>query len=870
MSKMTKTEKAPKLSALEKAFPPGFAPQPTVYPGGFERMVQCWTALRALNTGGWGARRLVSVEGWNFKEHLGDTIACSPFTGTVIAMLFDPKGDPNGTHFKPLFDGDRAQPLPRMFYDFHNTSLADAPKPGRISNQEAFAQLAKAGNKAKAGMASRYSCTGAAALWNLGYEIDPRDARRGDLLHFDRIPKPGKHSTGHATFCWDVHLNAIGEVDCFLIVAANGDYGGGAGISVSASPTKFFFDSPGGKYRVKSAFTPYFIDRPEFVERGNWKLVPGFGYTEAAVRKAGTFKVATPKSIGEVKKCHVLRFWGFPPPDRKTPRGQAAWADLKYSVNFSKAAELAKYTLAEPYCMGTGRSAAVTIAAVPAVSLRAEHLQRPEDIQRVATRPVVQRAEDATPEQLEVERSLDALFRAGILEVGPGNLDNVHDAETVNAIKAFQRRFGLKADGIAGGVTRPLLFRAAEDVRAGRTQLTKPPAAVAQPTTKPPPKAPATPPVILGPLAGSMPRIDRFYLLHNHATPGASLTFVVEGRDLDVWRFSPGQISFVETTRGTRVDVATPIPFTHGGRGEASVVLPPEMTAGTVWRVTLHCQLLTGILRVECPIELTLDVRHPAEPAAATDGWPWDEAPWPKALREIVRELRETPKPTDLSAGEPWAISTYGVKEKLDALGPRDRKTKELRYADGGTKVPVLSPTGKVLGEVTRYSLFAADIEGTMRLGTQVLNIKQTGRPRGGSPPHRYEEFDPSRSQWYDVTQRRPWGSGSKAPLIPYRVLAINKRHDGDLYFQKVYIKALDGMRLPPTGEIHNGICLVGDCGSMDPRRQFDFFKGRQDITFKIRGDRGTFKNSKGVSLPDCTAVFLGECAAARAARRHR
>lgn len=869
----TKKDKAPKLSMVEKAFPAGFAPKPTIYQGGIDRMIRCWTALRAINGGGWGTKFLVTVEGWHFKPNLSDSIACSPFTGTVIAMLFDPDADPAADHFKPVFDGDSKTPLPAMFYHFHNTSLAKAPKKGRVSKQEALARLVDVGVPQKRGLAEQYGCTGSAALWNLGYEIDPRDMRRGDLVHLDHLSyidkKTGKKKGGggHATFCWDVHLDAAGSVDCFQYTAANGTYSGGVGISVSASPSNFFFETKGGKYKVKSQFEPYFVDRPEFVERGNWKIVPGHkSITEASIRATGTFKVATPKSISSESQCHALRFWGYPPPDRTTPRGQEAWADPKYAVNFAKAQELAKYPLAAPYCMGAGRSAPVAVPNLTAVTLRAEHLAKPEDVQRVTPKPAVQKPEHATAEQLEVERALDTLFRAGLIETGPGDVENVHDAETVKSVRAFQRRFGLDEDGVAGRVTRPLLFKLADEVRSGRTHVLKPAPEVAKPPVaakpaakKPPPAAPVT----LGPVAPAVPRIDHFYWLQNHAQPGDKVIFVVEGRDLDVWNFSLARITLTEVTRGTRVTITTPVPFTVGGRGEATVTLPREMTAGTTWGAVLDCEVPTGAVRVASTVMLTLDDRHPAEPVVADEGWPWDERAWPASMRNIVAELRATPRPTD-GHFEQWAFSTYGVKEKLNSVGPRDKKTKTLRFADGGDEVPVRDKNGTVYGAATRYSLYAADIEGTMRLKGRVLNITQTGRPRHGKPPHQYEEFDPTQSFWHDVTDRHPWGSGSRVPLIPYRVLAINAAHDSHRYLQKVYVKALDGVRLAPTGEVHNGVCVVGDCGSMDPGKQFDFFKGRQDITFKIDGGLGMFTNSKKVSLPLSDIAFLGECVSAQ------
>lgn len=867
--------KAPKTPWTEKVFPVGFAPKPTVFPGGVDRIVRCFEELRDLNTGGYKGGFLKSVGDWGFKAHLGTVTSCSPFTGTVIAMMFDRGDDGNGrdpkaAHFTPTYDGDDHRPLPSQFYHVHNTSLPDsnaARNAGKVGWREALAHLKRIGVTKKPGLAPTYGSVGAVALWNLGYEIDPRDMRRGDHVHID-----WSNGGGHAVFCWDVHLDASGAVDCFLFVSSNGGKSGGVGVSVGASPGTFFIDESHGKYTKKPEFSPLFVDRPEYVERGSWKILPGFGYSEKAIRAAKSFAPVMPRAIGkgsDPKRVHAIRFWGFPPPDRTTPRGKAAWADPLYATNFPLAEQLTRYAQPGPYSMGGGRAVAVSIPNVTAVSLRAEHVAKPEDLARVATKPVVQTVANATPEQLEVERALDTLFRAGLIEAGPGDITNVYDQDTVRAIRAFQRRWGLKEDGIAGRVTRPILFAAAADVRAGKTHTPRPPEHVARPKThatkpaQPAPAQPASTPVMLGPVTGPAPVVERFYWLQNHAMPGERVAFIVEGRDLDVWNFSLTRVTLTERTRGTRIEVLTPVPFTIGGRGEGSIELPRTLDAGTVWDATLDCDLATGITRTPSPIALTITARPPAEPVTDAGGWPWDESLWPASMRSIVAELRATPRPAGPFT-ERWALSTYGVKEKMNSIGPRDRKTGKPKFADGGDLVPVLDKAGKEFAKVTRYSLFAADIEGTMRLGGRVLNIAQTGRARHGKPPHRYEEFVHESSRWHDVTDRHPWGSGSKVPLIPYRVLAINAGADSHHYRQKVYIKALDGMRLPPTGEVHNGICIVGDCGSMDPGRQFDFFKGRQDIAFKIDGGIGMFKNSKGVSLPLSEIAFLDACVAAQ------
>ena len=152
--------------------------------------------------------------------------------------------------------------------------------------------------------------------------------------------------------------------------------------------------------------------------------------------------------------------------------------------------------------------------------------------------------------------------------------------------------------------------------------------------------------------------------------------------------------------------------------------------------------------------------------------------------------------------------------------------------------VEVKSPDGEVFGTVSEHSLMLADIEGTMRLHGRILNISHSGNvyePREvivdgkkvtKKKPVR-SKFDPDKSRWHDVTKKAPWGSGSKLPLIPFRVLAINAKLNKQLYKRKVYIKQLDGLTMV-NGDKHNGICIVGDCGGMR-KTHFDFFVGRED-----------------------------------------
>jgi hypothetical protein len=95
-------------------------------------------------------------------------------------------------------------------------------------------------------------------------------------------------------------------------------------------------------------------------------------------------------------------------------------------------------------------------------------------------------------------------------------------------------------------------------------------------------------------------------------------------------------------------------------------------------------------------------------------------------------------------------------------------------------------------------------------------------------------------------------------PLIPFRTLAINPKLNPTLYYQKVYIKQLDGLML--NDQKHNGICIVGDAGGMR-QAHFDLFVGREDHHISLAS----------VGTGDariCEIQVLGESAASRPGKR--
>src|SRR5262245_41658174 len=78
-------------------------------------MTQIMNDLRAKNTGAYGSGVCGGVSGWGIGH--APATACSPFTASVIGILFDPKGTVGGK-CNPVYD-DGNKPLPKDFYIMH-------------------------------------------------------------------------------------------------------------------------------------------------------------------------------------------------------------------------------------------------------------------------------------------------------------------------------------------------------------------------------------------------------------------------------------------------------------------------------------------------------------------------------------------------------------------------------------------------------------------------------------------------------------------------------------------------------------------------------------------------------------------------------
>lgn len=735
-------------------FPADFAPRPTVFPGGLDRMVRLWNKARDKNTGGYGGNRLFQISGWSGT---GTETSCSPFTATIVGMMFDPDGADDKKTWEPKYDAG-TRPLSNVFYTMHNgdfTKKAIGAARSKWFAENKWHPTAQTylgqSLRNKTGAAWVDDSAHSLVWYNLGYEIDPRDMRRGDMVGIDWV----SHG-GHATFCWDVHLNDAGEVDCWLYLSANSPQL--VGVTVSTFPRTLVVAKQDGKW--KPTEPPIFEDKLKYVTNGEWMCLPHVAHTDV---KGETFK-AWPSTIAgksnwgkyAIEDLRVTRFWGFPPPEN--PHGTLL------GDNADLARRLAKYTQPEPFSKGScDRPGGKKVSSQP---VKKTH---PEPKKAVAPTQAQQKKEDAAPHQLWVESALVELFHAGWIAKDPGNPDSVADAQSKAAIEDFQARFKVDGEaGHAGPKTRDALDKALADLHDGKPN--------------PSDKQPRT------------PVVEQFYWSPNQVPPGGSTVLGVKGQNLD--QVSSYQITLTDKQSGAAETVPLSIAIQNGA-GSAPLRVPARFGAGA----TLGLRLSAAGVQASSDVLL-----YVARPREQRPDWPWDDAKWPGHVQDMLRQLRAAPALRGNTQRR--MITQYGVWDQV---------------ADGDT--PVLDRKGKSLGRVDRRSLFLADLEGTMRLDGRILNLATSGNVFDAMGNASEDRFDPARSRWIDVSAQAPWGMGAKMPLIPFRTLAHDPRKEPSLYGRKVYIAQLAGMKLP-TGETHNGVCIVGDAGGMDGSLQFDLFIG--------------------------------------------
>jgi peptidoglycan hydrolase-like protein with peptidoglycan-binding domain len=418
---------------------------PTELPDALKRLMTAAERQRENNTGGYGSGVCVQIDGWMKKSTV---TSCSPFTATTIGMIFDPDfmSKAAGDTYKPVAkraDGG-TDPLPGLFYRLHNTAgkTAATPFEKKLINDH--------------GADKAYGEVAPLEFWGLMQKIEPKKMRRGDFVAISWGPRPtgvidpktGKEKMsrgGHATFCWDVHLDANGDVDCFQYFTGNGSALGGGkfqGPGVTVGGCIKYLKYGAGKYNKTDTMFAKVADGgeyDEYVSDAHWNRIPGVDPTK--IDKT-TFR-SKPKIITQPvfmmpESIQVARFYGYTPPEPYAQKKDGEAPPPKKKE--------------EPHA----KAKAVIVPVAEPVKKDAAPAEKPKE----KPKEVEQKKDAPTSFQLEVEEGLQQLWKVKWIDVDPGTPDNVADAQSQAAIKDFQTKFGLEATGYADRKTRDMIKKA--------------------------------------------------------------------------------------------------------------------------------------------------------------------------------------------------------------------------------------------------------------------------------------------------------------------------------------------------------------------------------------------------------------------------
>ncbi|HTO99377.1 MAG TPA: peptidoglycan-binding protein [Myxococcales bacterium] len=413
---------------------PGPFQQSTIA-GGLPKLVRIWEYLRDLNEGGYGSGRLVKMKNGPDKT-LNKKTDCSPFTATAIYMALDPREvDVKKPYdlkepYDPRFNG--GEELTKYFYWMHNSFKTPEYKNAKTGAW--WPDFKKNYLDRAPGLSADWGLfndsAGSVVFHNLGVPVDDRKMRRGDLVGINWMS-----GGGHAVFCWNVHLNAKGEVDCFQYVSANGAAGvGGPGVTVIQYPVDSnYLKVNGGKYSKQKDMFVGIIDDP--------KAYPEYSkapYQWYALRHIET-KDIDKSSFGVPANQVTIVDWKF------------TWKGMKLGVNTVMVARLNGVTPPEPWLKAGEKTIPDPEPAKPKpapVTAKSKPVETPKAAPQPEKKPAEKKAEEKKPVQApvqdhqeDVEMHLQILWGARWIGADPGESKNVNDAQSQAAIKDFQARY---------------------------------------------------------------------------------------------------------------------------------------------------------------------------------------------------------------------------------------------------------------------------------------------------------------------------------------------------------------------------------------------------------------------------------------------
>jgi peptidoglycan hydrolase-like protein with peptidoglycan-binding domain len=400
----------------------------TYLPGdvGVQRIIDVCEWARGRNQDGY----LTSAEGGgilaNLKDHrslrVGTGTTCTPFTATAMGVAFDPtwpRDDDKTKPFVPMFNGGKDPLMP--YADFHIEHNSNGKSVSSIVH------------------------------YNLGFEIKPEEFRRGDFVAIG-----WGTGNGHGVFCWDAHLAADGKVDAVQYIGANGG-SGKAGVTISRCIGKPWLkgdpaNGQRGQGTLQKAMDPVFVDSDDIVRHGQWLVLPG---AEVAVGWDPKSKAWTDKYEDWLATFRVK-------PKTVTMPAKTGW----HAKHIAAARLWYKGDPPKPFCMKDGPPPPPRASRPPEIHSDAPvttvKKKDPEAAKTVAPKPAKQDEKKPLKRQKDIEQAMLDFFRAQWIDKDPGVPDEVNDPKSKEAVKAFQRLFGLDDDGVVGKLTWPVIQKQVE------------------------------------------------------------------------------------------------------------------------------------------------------------------------------------------------------------------------------------------------------------------------------------------------------------------------------------------------------------------------------------------------------------------------
>jgi peptidoglycan hydrolase-like protein with peptidoglycan-binding domain len=418
----------------------------TDLPRGIDSIIQICEDLRDRNTDGYVpfiGGLLARIKGFGPSKK-GTT--CSPFTGTVMALAFDPDypKDDTKTPYTPKFDGGKDLPFVEFYRRNNNSHGVDA-----------------------------------VVKYGLGREIPPQKMRRGDLLEIN-----WQNKGGHSVFCWDVHLDGSdpdAKVDCFQIIGSNGSAkkANGPGVTIHGCTKPVWLE---GDYAVlhcemveKEHKKKKIKDGKPVIENGKpvYEIVKQME-PDWTMTKRGSLSKAKDKSKIFVDSDDIVEtgtWWGLPGvpnksikletfrkrPDRIIYSGTSGTSVASVRcARFNYDESLTP----KPFCMKDDPPAPkqanpIGHAEGPVTPMKGPNVKSdPEAPNKVKPKPVTQDKNKPLEWQRRVEFAMRQFYRAGWIESDPGDSEDINDSKTQAAIKEFQTKFKLDPNGIPEKLTR--------------------------------------------------------------------------------------------------------------------------------------------------------------------------------------------------------------------------------------------------------------------------------------------------------------------------------------------------------------------------------------------------------------------------------